>query len=138
MLASASIPLAYPRRYVEGRPFVDGGTSPAHNLAAHWLKETGSTAICSIFLADRTIQDRASFREVMLLQVRPMKEDIARQITSVKDFSAATIERLIAWGTEDADSYYDEINGRRSTLMRLKQQGDVLDFVDGELQMRAG
>jgi len=76
-------------------------------LPAGELYRRGHRRIVSVFLSDDTIQNRAEFPAAALLQIRP-SVNIKTGWTSCFDFSRASIERLIALGYTDAQTYIGE------------------------------
>lgn len=121
LLAAAAIPLAFPSQKVRGRPYSDAGLAePLPALES--LKRFGVARIVSIFLSDRTPQNRADFVGATVLQIRPSEE--IHTAWSTFDFSRESIERLLDLGYRDAKETFDEAQELWECVVTLKAQGD--------------
>ena len=73
-------------------------------------------------LSDLTPQNRADFPGATLLQVRP-SASIGNTLSSMLDFSRATIERLIDLGYEDARKTVAEVCELAREIVSLRERG---------------
>lgn len=120
LLAAVAIPLAFPPQKVGGERYMDAG--PSDPLPASELHKRGVRRIVSIFLADRTPQNRADFVGATVLQIRP-SEAIDTGLFSTFDFRRTTIDRLIHLGYRDAKETFDEAQELWEHLVSLHAQG---------------
>jgi len=107
LLAATAIPMAFPSQKIDGeQQYADAAF--ADELPAQVLYTQGVRKIVSIFLSDRTLQNRVDFPGCSLLQIRPSL-NIDLGLSSVFNFSQQAIKELISLGYEDAKTYYNEV-----------------------------
>lgn len=106
LLASAAIPLAFPRRTVNGCHYVDGGL--ADNVPLGALTTRGCTHAIVIHLENGSVWDRHVFPNQTVIEIRPQAlidqfdTPIVGVVNSVLDFSSERIAELKQQGYEDA------------------------------------
>jgi NTE family protein len=124
LLASAALPLAFPRRRLGDRHYVDGGLG--ENVPLPALVGRGCTAAVVVHLDNASTWDRRDerFAGLQIVEIRPRlpmqlsETPVVGRVASLLDFSAARIGELRRRGYEDA----------RDTIGRIL---DVLGAVRG-------
>jgi len=124
LLAAAAIPLAFPSQEIKGRKYSDAAMRDP--LPSGVLKEAGCDWICSIFLSDAHIQNRADYPGATLLQVRP-SEVIDPNLMSMLDFSRESVDRLINLGYSNACDVLKEAQDFMDLIIELKVSGTRLE-----------
>lgn len=103
LLASAAIPLAFPRQKINGKNYVDGGIGgwqrAGGNTPIKPLVEFGCTHILVTHLSDGSLWSRRDFPNITVLEIRP--QGIERGIGDLLDFSGTSIEDWIDQGHRD-------------------------------------
>lgn len=106
LLASAALPLAFPKQEVGDKSYVDGGL--ADNVPLEALAKDGCTHVIVIHLDNGFIKWKPSdFPTKNIIEIRPRKEIT----TNLIDFSPANIAELQKCGYEDAKYFLDNILG---------------------------
>lgn len=106
LLASAALPLAFPRRKVNSQFYVDGGL--ADNIPIRALIKRGCNHVIVIHLEDGSAWNRHDFPEQTVIEIRPERQinksdiPIIGCVDSLLDFSAERIADLRQRGYEDA------------------------------------
>lgn len=106
LLASAAIPLAFPRRTVNDRHYVDGGL--ADNVPLGALAAQGCTHTIVIHLQNGSVWDRYLFPNQTVVEIRPQVSvdrfdtPFVGAVESLLDFSSQRIAELKRRGYEDA------------------------------------
>lgn len=106
LLASAAIPLAFPRRMVNDRHYVDGGL--ADNVPLEALVALGCTHAIVIHLQNGSVWDRHLFPNQTVVEIRPQAlvdradTPFVGAVESLLDFSSERIAELKRCGYEDA------------------------------------
>lgn len=127
LLASAAIPLVFPKQEIEGQPYVDGGL--ADNIPFGALARQGCTHVIVIHLSNGNIWNRHNFPEQTIIEIRPeqpmMTSDIpvAGLVKSIIDFSPERIAELKENGYNDARRCVENIR-------------DVIGIIKEERQAR--
>lgn len=122
LLASAAIPLAFPRQKIDGKLYVDGGIGG-------WKKSSGNTPIQPLLdfgcnhvlvthLSDGSLWSRHDFPNATILDIRP--EGIERSIGDLLDFSGSSIDAWIKQGYRDTLRCVEPI--RRALQLRQASQ----------------
>jgi NTE family protein len=132
LLASAAIPLAFPRRRLRGVPYVDGGLRDNVPLGA--LAAQGCTEAIVIHLGNGVTWDRSDFPSVGVIEIRPrlpIQEDDTSAIgwvRSLLDFSIERIEELIRRGYADAQACVEEVGAvLRSTHEARREHARLME-----------
>lgn len=133
LLAASAIPLAFPPRKLQGKHYTDAGLSAP--LPSNTLRDDGCNFICSIFLSDTHIQNRADYPDTTLLQIRST-DVIDTNILTMLDFSRDAVERLINLGYRDAKSTLAEAHQLWDQLERLSDSTQNLEGLAGTLQTK--
>lgn len=126
LLASAAIPLAFPRQKIDDKLYVDGGIGG-------WKKSSGNTPIqplldfgCShvlvTHLSDGSLWSRHDFPNATILEIRP--EGIERSIGDLLDFSGSSIDDWIRQGYRDTLRCVEPIH-RALQLRQASQQAKI-------------
>uniref|UniRef100_B8HLV4 Patatin n=1 Tax=Cyanothece sp. (strain PCC 7425 / ATCC 29141) TaxID=395961 RepID=B8HLV4_CYAP4 len=106
LLASAAIPLAFPKREVNGQHYVDGAL--ADNVPLGALAERGCTHAIVIHLENGAAWDRNDFPDQTILEIRPEEQihksniPLIGDMMAVLDFSPSRIAELKCQGYADA------------------------------------
>ncbi|GAB4371216.1 MAG: patatin-like phospholipase family protein [Elainellaceae cyanobacterium] len=106
LLASAAIPLAFPKRTVNGQHYVDGGL--ADNVPLGALAKQGCTHAIVIHLQNGATWSRHDFPQQTVVEIRPEQPigkfdtPIVDDISTLLDFSPDRITDLKQRGYEDA------------------------------------
>ncbi len=124
LLAASAIPLAFPPRKVKGKHYTDAGLSAP--LPSQALRDEGCEYICSVFLSDTQIQNRADYPDTTLLQIRPT-EDINPSLLTMLDFGRNAIERLIDLGYKDAHAALAEAQKLMDLFQKFSSSGQNLE-----------
>jgi NTE family protein len=125
LLASAAIPIAFPRREILGNKYVDGGL--ADNAPVGALVRAGCSRVIVIHLSNGVAWSRHGLPDETVIEIRPelpiqqSGTPVLGLLDALLDFSADRIEKLRQQGYEDA---------RRC----LQQLSHVLDAKSGEKQ----
>jgi len=130
LLAASAIPLAFPPRKVQDKHYTDAGLSAP--LPSSVLRDEGCDYICSVFLSDTQIQNRADYPNTTLLQIRPTG-DIDPNFLTMLDFSRKSIERLIDLGYQDANAARAEAQKLMDLFQRFSASGRSLEALTGSL-----
>jgi NTE family protein len=130
LLASAAIPLAFPKRTVNGQHYVDGALGDNVPLGA--LAEQGCTHAIVIHLENGSAWNRQDFPGQTIIEIRP-EQPIAKSnspllgsIDAVLDFSPSRIAELRLRGYEDAKHCMDRIIQTFRTTTVGRRQLDSL------------
>lgn len=113
LLASAAIPLAFPKRVVNGQSYVDGAL--ADNVPLGALAARGVTHAIVIHLENGSIWDRHSFPNQTIIEIRPvnlinkLNSPIIGELTELLDFSFENIILLKQRGYQDAKYHLEPI-----------------------------
>lgn len=106
LLASAAIPLAFPKRTVAGRHYVDGGL--ADNVPLGALAKQGCTHAIVIHLQNGSTWSRYDFPNQTVIEIRPEEPidkfdtPVLGEISTLLDFSPKRIADLKQRGYKDA------------------------------------
>lgn len=106
LLASAAIPLAFPKRTVNGQHYVDGGL--ADNVPLRALSKQGCTHAIVIHLQNGSTWNRHNFPQQTVIEIRPQQPidkfdtPVLGDISALLDFSSDRITELKQRGYEDA------------------------------------
>ncbi len=135
LLASAAIPLAFPKQTIEGQPYVDGGL--ADNIPFGALARQGCTHVIVIHLLNGVSWNRHDFPEQTIIEIRPEKPMITNDIPgiglvqSIIDFSPKRIAELKENGYADAWRCVERIRNvieiiaeQRRAIHRLRASTD--------------
>ncbi len=113
LLASAAIPLAFPKQMIEGQPYVDGGL--ADNIPFGALARQGCTHVLVIHLSNGVSWNRYAFPEQTIIEIRPEHPMLKNHIPgvglaqSIIDFSPQRIAELKENGYDDAQRCVEKI-----------------------------
>jgi NTE family protein len=124
ILASAAIPLAFPKQQVNGKPYVDGAL--ADNVPLGALAAKGCTYAIVIHLKNGSLWDRYDFPNQTIIEIRPEqpmnKSDafFIGECSALLDFSPERISELKREGYADAKRCMDNII-RTFTGMRYQR-----------------
>lgn len=130
LLASAAIPLAFPRREINKTSYVDGGL--ANNVPIEALVARGCTHVIVIHLQDGIIWNRHDFPAQTVIEIRPEerinKSDIPviGKVDTFLDFSATRIADLQQRGYEDAKRCLEPIIQTFMTVGEQRQTNNSL------------
>ncbi len=130
LLAASAIPLAFPPRKVQGKHYTDAGLSAP--LPSQALRDEGCEYICSVFLSDTQIQNRADYPNTTLLQIRPT-EDINPNLLTMLDFSRNAIDGLIDLGYRDAHAAHAEAQKLMDLFLKYSASGQKLEALTESL-----
>lgn len=126
LLASAAIPLAFPKRTVNGRSYVDGGL--ADNVPLGALAARGITHAIVIHLQNGSIWDRHNFPDQTIIEIRPVDAiekvnfPVLGGLTTLLDFDSERISLLKKRGYQDAKYHLEPIF---QTLSTVQNQQDA-------------
>ena len=138
LLASAAIPLAFPKRTVNGQHYVDGAL--ADNIPLGALAKQGCTHAIVIHLENASTWSRQDFPQQTIIEIRP-EQPIAQSdtpvigsISAVLDFSPSRIADLKQRGYEDARRCIEPIirtfrtttDGRRQMVSLVESTENLL------------
>jgi NTE family protein len=129
LLASAAIPLAFPKREVNGCLYVDGGLADNAPLGA--LVERGCTHAIVIHLSNGAIWDRHDF-PIQVIEIRPQDQILKTEtpvvgtISTLLDFSFERIQELKRRGYEDAAKIIRPIIQTLVTASQQRRSHDLL------------
>ena len=107
LLASAAIPIAFPRRKIGEQHYVDGALQDNVPLGA--LAKQGVSNVIVIHLGNASLWDRREFPSQSVIEIRPtdeMNEDkklFFGEVKSLLDFSPQRISILRSRGYQDAE-----------------------------------
>lgn len=145
LLASAAIPLAFPRQEINGKKYVDGGIGG-------WKKSSGNTPITPLIahgckhvivthLSDGSLWNRHDYPDTTIIEIRP--SSIARKGTlgDLLGFELSSIESWIEQGYQDTLRCVSPVQdalrirdiaqraeaGRDSAMVRLVNDGFHID-----------
>lgn len=112
LLASAAIPLAFPKREINDQYYVDGGL--ADNIPFGAIAKRGCTHALVIHLNNGEIWNRDDFTDQIIIEIRPRRSmqsniPIVGFVESLLDFSLEHIEELKENGYQDAKHCIEEI-----------------------------
>jgi NTE family protein len=113
ILASAAIPLAFPKRQVNGKNYIDGAL--ADNVPLGALSARGCTHAIVIHLENGSVWNRYDFPNQTIIEIRPEqpinKSDtfLIGEGSAVLDFSPKRISELKRRGYADAKRRMDNI-----------------------------
>ena len=130
LLASAALPVAFPRRNVNGQFYVDGGL--ADNVPLRALAARGCTHAIVIHLQNGSVWNRHDFPEQTIVEIRPEqpidKSDapLVGLIDSWLDFSSERITELKKRGYEDAKRCLEPIRQTFTAVRDQRQSHDTL------------
>lgn len=130
LLASAAIPLAFPKRVVKDQSYVDGGL--ADNVPLGALAVRGITHAIVIHLENASVWDRHDFPNQTIIEIRPVdfmnKLDFpfAGDFAAMLDFSPEQIALLKKRGYQDAKYYLEPI---LQTLLTVRNQRDAQELL---------
>jgi NTE family protein len=122
ILASAAIPLVFPRQKINGDFFVDGFLGDNIPLGA--LAAQGCTYAIVIHLDNGETWSRHNFPNQKIIEIRPQLKINEKSFLSGLDFSAENITKLKQRGEEDARRYLEPII---LTLMTEYRRRNALD-----------
>lgn len=126
LLASAAIPLAFPKRTVKDQHYVDGGL--ADNVPLTALAQQGCTHAIVIHLQNGSAWSRYDFPEQTVLEIRPGKPigksdiPVIGGISSLLDFNPNRIADLKQCGYEDAKRCMEPILRTFKTVTDMRKQ----------------
>lgn len=126
LLASAAIPLAFPKRSVKGQHYVDGGL--ADNVPLGALARQGCTHTIVIHLQNGAIWSRHDFPNQTVIEIRPEQSidtfdtPIWGDISTLLDFNPDRIAALKHWGYEDAKRCMKTIVQTFKTVANQRRQ----------------
>lgn len=106
ILASAAIPLAFPKRKVNGKNYIDGAL--ADNVPLGALASKGCTHAIVIHLENGSTWDRYDFPDQIIIEIRPEQSIcksnsfIIGESSALLDFSSERISELKRRGYTDA------------------------------------
>lgn len=129
LLASAAIPLAFPKREVDGQSYVDGGLADNAPLGA--LVERGCTHAIVIHLSNGAVWDRHSF-PIQVIEIRPQDQILKTEVpvigtlSTLLDFSFERITDLKQRGYEDARKILASIMETLVTVSEQRRSHDLL------------
>lgn len=125
LLASAAIPIAFPRRAVNGRTYVDGGL--ADNVPLGALAARGCTHAVVVHLSNGSTWSRHEYPGLTILEIRPV-EPIEKLsvpfigwLVGLLDFRSERIEELQAAGYADAKAWLDPVAELLGALRTQKE-----------------
>jgi NTE family protein len=129
LLASAALPIAFPRRKLGGRHYIDGGLADNAPLGA--LVRRGCTAAVVIHLDNAGTWDRRAERHAGLpiVEIRPRRPIQASEapavgrVAALLDFTAARLDELRRRGYEDARATVEPIVEKLGALRDLRSTG---------------
>lgn len=130
LLASAAIPLAFPKRMVNNQLYVDGGL--ADNVPLGALAARGITHAIVVHLENGSVWDRHKFPNQTIIEIRPVdpinKLDIPviGNLDSLLDFSFERISFLKQRGYKDAKYYLEPIIRTFSTVISQRKVQESL------------
>ncbi|OYQ62212.1 patatin [Pseudanabaena sp. SR411] len=130
ILASAAIPLAFPKRQVNGKKYVDGAL--ADNIPLGALAAKGCTHAIVIHLGNGTTWDRYDFPNQTIIEIRPEqsinKSDafLIGEGSALLDFSPERISELKRRGYADAKLCMDNIIRTFTGIGDLRASTDSL------------
>ena len=124
LLAAGAIPLLLPSQTIGDRKYAHAAIADA--LPAHYLYQSGSRRIFSIFLSDRTPQNRADFPDSIVFQIRP-SIDVNERLMSTFDFTLSSINRLIELGYKDAYISYNDARTLIEEWERMRTGGERIE-----------
>jgi NTE family protein len=139
LLASAAIPLAFPKRTVNGQPYVDGALGDNIPLGA--LAKQGCTHAIVIHLENGSTWSRQDFPLQTIIEIRPERPitksntPLLGTINAVLDFSSSRIAELRQRGYEDAKRCMEPIiqtfrattDGRRQLVSLVESTETLLN-----------
>lgn len=139
LLASAAIPLAFPKRTVNGKHYVDGGI--ADNVPLRALAKQGCTHAIVIHLENGSIWSRHDFPQQTVIEIRPelpmSKFDIPifGDIATLLNFDSDRIAELKQQGYADAKRCIAPIvNTFKTVTAYRKQQTSLAESTQRLLQ----
>ena len=130
LLASAAIPLAFPKRVVKDCSYVDGGL--ADNVPLGALAARGITHAIVIHLEKASVWDRHDFPSQTVIEIRPtdcmnkLNIPFAGDFAAMLDFSPEQIALLKKRGYQDAKYYLEPI---LQTLLTVRNQRDEQELL---------
>lgn len=122
ILASAAIPLLFPRQEINGDSFVDGFLGDNIPLRAFAKQEC--TCVIVIHLDNGETWSRHNFPNQQIIEIRPKLKINQKSFLTALDFSAENISKLKQRGEEDARIYLEPII---LTLITEAERRDSLD-----------
>lgn len=136
LLASAAIPLAFPKQEVNGRFYVDGGL--ADNVPLGALAKVGCTHAIVIHLSNGAAWSRHEF-PMQIIEVLPREQILKTEtpaigtLTSLLDFNPERIRELKRRGYEDAERSLASVVHTLTTVSNQRRARDLL--VDSTMQI---
>lgn len=130
LLASAAIPLAFPKRMVNNQSYVDG--SLADNVPLGALATRGITHAIVVHLENGSIWDRHEFPNQAIIEIRPidpinkLDTPVIGNLDSLLDFSFERISFLKQRGYKDAKYYLEPIIRSFSTVISQRKTQESL------------
>jgi NTE family protein len=126
LLASAAIPLVFPKRAVGNQFYVDGGL--VDNVPLGALSTRGITHAIVIHLENGSVWSRHNFSNQTVIEIRPVdlinndNSPIVGDLTTLLDFNSERIALLKERGYKDAQYYLEPI---LQTLLLVRNQRDA-------------
>ncbi|GJD20168.1 Patatin [Rivularia sp. IAM M-261] len=121
LLASAALPLAFPKQEINGQSYVDGGLGD--NIPLRALAKNDCTHVIVIHLDNGFIQwNQYDFPEKNIIEIRPQKEIT----TTLLDFSQENLATLQQRGYEDAKYFLDNILRFSTTVQNTRDTLNLL------------
>ncbi len=130
ILASAAIPLAFPKRQVNGKNYIDGAL--ADNVPLRALAARGCTHTIVIHLENGSTWDRYDFPDQTIIEIRPAqsihKSDafLIGEGSALFDFSPARITELKRRGYADAKRCVDNVINTFTVIGDQRTSKDAL------------
>lgn len=135
LLASAAIPLAFPKRSIEGQHYVDGGL--ADNVPLGALAKQGCTHTIIIHLQNGSTWNRYNYPHQTVIEIRPEQSineidlPIIGGISTLLDFSPGHIARLTEQGYQDAKRCMEAVIQTLTTVANgRRQQASLLESTE--------
>ena len=132
ILASAAIPLAFPKRQIDGKNYIDGAL--ADNVPLGALAAKGCTHAIVIHLENGSTWDRYDFPNQTIIEIRP-EQSISKldafligEGSALLDFSPDRISELKSRGYTDAKKCMDSIICTFTAIGNVRNSTD--DLID--------
>ncbi len=122
LLASAAIPLVFPRRHLNGSHYVDGGLGD--NLPVRAIATQNCDVIVVVHLEDGSALNRFDFAPSAVIEIRPRKKINTGFLGGIFDFSSQRIAMLREQGYNDACTIIGEVE----SIARLVRAGRDSSF----------
>jgi len=126
LLASASIPLAFPAREINGQFYVDGFLGD--NVPLRAFAERGCTHAFVIHLENGSVWNRYDFPEKLIIEIRPQERinptdtPILSELVTAFDFSSDKINTLKTRGYNDAECCLNKVS---DVQLSIRKQRDI-------------